>query len=132
VHYFLDPLNKAKFSIKSKKIREISMSDDNELQVRRLMQRLEHQFVKINKRNISDIAGDITEQDFNKLAEAISLCRANYLKEVLQMANTDDGSLCERLSDQVRNQRVLYEEAMQGFAALRHALERGYFVLKAD
>ncbi len=108
------------------------MSDENEFQVRRLMQQLEHQFVEINKRNISDIAGDITEQDFNKLAEAISLCRANYLKEVLQMANTDDGSLCECLSDQVRNQRVLYEEAMQGFAALRHALERGYFVLKAD
>ncbi len=108
------------------------MSDEHEMQVRRLMQQLEHQFVKINKRNISEISGDIREEDFTRLAEAISLCRANYLKEVLQMANTDDGSLCERLSKQVRVQRLLYEEAMQGFAALRHALERGYVVLKID
>ena len=48
------------------------------------------------------------------------------------MANTDDGSLCQRLSEQVCSHRILYEEAMQGFAALRHALERGYFVLKGD
>ena len=108
------------------------MSDEHEMQVRRLMQQLEHQFVEINKRNISEIAGDIKEEDFTRLAQAISICRANYLKEVLQMANTDDGSLCGRLSKQVRDHRLLYEEAMQGFAALRHALERGYVILKTD
>ena len=108
------------------------MSDEIDAKVRRLMQQLEHQFIEINKRNISEIAGEIREKDFIKLAEAISITRANYLKEVLQMANTDDGSLCERLSSQVRNQRLLYDEAMQGFAALRHALERGYIVLKND
>lgn len=108
------------------------MSGEIELQVRRLLQQLEHQFVEINKRNIGEIVGEITQSDFSKLAEAISLCRANYLKEVLQMAGTDDGSLSKRLSEQVRDQRLLYEEAMEGFAALRHALERGYFNLKSE
>jgi hypothetical protein len=37
-----------------------------------------------------------------------------------------------RLNDEVKNYRLLYEESMQGFAALRHALERGYVVVKGD
>ena len=57
------------------------MSDEHEMQVRRLMQQLEHQFVEINKRNISEIAGDIKEEDFTRLAQAISICRANYLNK---------------------------------------------------
>lgn len=105
------------------------MSDEAEIKVRRLMQQLEHRFIEINKRNIGDIAGEIREKDFMKLAEVISVCRANYLKEVLQMANSEDGTLSARLSEQVHKQRLLYEEAMQGFDALRHALERGYFSL---
>jgi len=108
------------------------MSDEIDAKVRRLMQQLEHQFIEINKRNISEIAGEIREKDFIKLAEAISITRANYLKEVLQMANNEDGTLSARLSEQVNKQRLLYEEAMQGFDALRHALERGYFVLLSD
>ena len=108
------------------------MSDEVDIKARRLMQQLEYQFVEINKRNISDIAGEIREKDFIKLADAISVCRANYLKEVLQMANNEDGTLGVRLSEQVHQYRLLYEEAMQGFDALRHALERGYFVLISD
>ena len=105
------------------------MNDDIDIKIRRLMQQLEYQFVEINKRNINEIAGEITERDFTKLAEAISICRANYLKEVLQIANNEDGTLCARLSQQVRDRRLLYEEALQGFDALRHALGRGYFRL---
>ena len=96
------------------------------------MQQLEHQFVEINKRNISAIAGEIRQKDFMKLAEAISVCRANYLKEVLQMANNEDSTIKTRLSEQVHQQRLLYEEAIQGFDSLRHALERGYFVLASN
>lgn len=105
------------------------MNDELDSKVRRLMQQLEHQFVEINKRNINEIVGEIAEKDFIKLAEAISVCRANYLKAVLQMANSEDAVPSTRLSDQVLKQRLLYEEAMQGFDALRHALERGYFHL---
>jgi hypothetical protein len=108
------------------------MNDDLDMKVRRMSQQLEHQFVEINKRNINEIVGEIREQDFMKLAEAISVCRANYLKEVLQMANNKDGTLSARLSLQVRDHRLLYEEAMQGFDALRHGLGRGYFHLVGD
>jgi hypothetical protein len=54
------------------------------------------------------------------------------LKAVLDMARTDDADLVGRLNDEVKNYRLLYEETMQGFAALRHALERGYVVVKDD
>jgi len=63
------------------------------------------------------------------MGEAISICRANYLKSVLEMSKTDDGSLATRLTDGVKKQRMLYEESMAGFSALRHALERGYVVV---
>ena len=108
------------------------MSDEVEIKIRRLMQQLEHQFIEINKLNISDIIGEIRESDFVKLAEAISVCRANYLKEVLKMANSEAGEFDDSLSQQVNKQRLLYEETMLGFDALRHALERGYFGLLND
>lgn len=105
------------------------MSDEVEIKTRRLMQQLEHRFVEINKRNISEIVGEIREKDFIKLAETISVCRANYLKEVLKMANSEAGEFDDSLSQRVNKQRLLYEEAMLGFDALRHALERNYFGL---
>ena len=45
------------------------------------------------------------------------------------MANVEDGNLAGRLSDDVKSNRQLYEETMAGFAALRHALERGYVIV---
>ena len=108
------------------------MSEDVDLKVRRLLQQFEHQVAEINKRNIGEIAGEIREQDILKLAEAVSIRRAKYLKEVLQMADTDEASLSSHLSEKVVKQRVLYHESLRGFNALRHALERGYCTLISD
>lgn len=102
------------------------MNQVDELVVQRLMQQFEHEIVDVNRRHISEITGEIKRQDILKMGEAISICRANYLKSVLEMSKTDDGSLATRLTDDVKRQRLLYEETMAGFAALRHALERGY------
>ena len=105
------------------------MSQIDELDLQRLMQRFEHEIIQVNRRHISEITGEINSQDILKMGEAISICRAKYLKSVIEMANTEDGNLATRLTDDVKNSRQLYEESMAGFAALRHALERGYVVV---
>lgn len=108
------------------------MSQIGELELQRLMQRFEHEIVQLNRKHIGEITGDISKKDILKMGEAISICRANYLKTVIEMSNMEDGSLATRLTEDVRTKRELYEETMAGFAALRHALERGYVVVKAD
>lgn len=105
------------------------MNQVDDLDVQRIMQRFEHEIVAINRKHISEITGDINKDDILKMGEAISICRANYLKAVLEMAKSGDGGLATRLTDDVKRQRLLYEETMAGFAALRHALERGYVVV---
>lgn len=108
------------------------MSEERETQVRRMLQGFEHKIIEINKRNIREIVGEIDEKDFLLLAEAISICRANYLKEVLAMVSKESGNMLPELSQGVVQKRSAYHEAMRGFNALRHALERGYFVLKTE
>lgn len=106
------------------------MNDEREVEIRRLFQRLGQNIVEINKRNIREIVGDIDEQDFVGLAEAISVCRANYLSEVLSMAKSRDGTMKIDVSERLLAKRDAYHEALAGYDALQHALERGYFVLK--
>ncbi len=106
------------------------MTHADELRVQRLLQQFEHQIVSINRHHISEITGEIGKDDILVLGEAISIYRARYLKLVLDLARAEDSDLEMRLSEEVRNQRLIYEETMAGFAALRHALERGYVVAK--
>ncbi len=106
------------------------MNQVDDLVVQRLMQRFEHEIVNVNRKHISEITGEINKQDILKMGESISICRANYLKSVLEMAKIEDGNLATRLTDDVKRHRLLYEETMAGFAALRLALERGYVVVK--
>ena len=108
------------------------MSKEGDIKVRRMLQEFEHKVVEINKRNIREIVGEISEQDFLSLVEAISVYRARYLKEVLKMVEGKNDELSIDLSEQVLKSRKVYQEAMRGFEALRQALERGYFVLNAD
>lgn len=108
------------------------MSDVDKVSVQRVLQQFEHEIVEINRRHIGEITGEIGQGDILKIGEAISICRARYLKAVLEMAKTDDADSGGRMADEVRKQRLLYEETMQGFAALRHALERGYVLVTND
>ncbi len=106
------------------------MSDEQEAQIRRMMQKFEHQISEMNSTAITDIAGDISEEDFLKLARSISILRAKYLKDVLGMARADENTLDRKLCYEVRQARLAYEEAVESFDQLKHALQRGYFNLK--
>jgi hypothetical protein len=108
------------------------MVDVDEMSVQRLLQRFEHQIVGVNQKNISDIAGDIGLEELLRIGRKISTCRAEYLKLVLEMSKIDDSAICDTMVVQMRSQRICYDELMLSFGALRHALERGYIVVKDD
>ena len=106
------------------------MVDVDEMSVQRLLQQFEHEIIGVNQQNISEIAGEIGKDELLRIGTGISICRAKYLKLVLEMTKVEDGDISTTMLEQVRNQRLLYEETMLSFAALRHALERGYIVVK--
>jgi molybdenum cofactor biosynthesis enzyme len=108
------------------------MSGEKEIEIRRLMQQFEHQISQMNSTAITDIAGDIKKSDFLKLARAIAILRARYLKQVLFMAHADESDLNEELCEMAQKKRHAYIEAIEGFDQLKHALQRGYFNLIDD
>ena len=105
------------------------MNGVDEVSLQRVLQQFEHEIISVNRQNIKEIAGDIGKNEILKMGEAISICRARYLESVLKMANADKNESVIPIAKEVKNQRLLYEESMLGFAALRHALERGYIVV---
>lgn len=105
------------------------MSGEKEIQIRRMMQQFEHQISEMNSASITEIAGDIRKSDFLDLAQSVSVLRARYLKDVLQMAHADDTQLTNSLCFEVRQSREAYQEAIESFEQLKHALQRGYFNL---
>ena len=108
------------------------MSGEKEIEIRRMMQQFEHQISSMNSQSITEIAGDIKKSDFLNLAKSISILRAKYLKNVLVMARADEADLTEELCEQTRKARVSYQEAIESFDQLKHALQRGYFNLIED
>lgn len=105
------------------------MSGENEIKVKRMLQQFEHQISVMNSEEISARAGDIKQSDFLDLAKSIAILRAEYLKDVLQVARADENHLTLQLCQDTRKARIAYEEAIESFDQLKHALKRGYFNL---
>lgn len=108
------------------------MPGDKEIEIRRMMQQFEHQISEMNSSEITNRAGDIRKSDFLNLAKSISILRANYLKDVLLIARADEEHLTIQLCLETRKARIAYEEAVESFDQLKHALQRGYFNLVED
>lgn len=108
------------------------MSGEKEIEIRRMMQQFEHQISSMNSESITEIAGDINKSDFLNLAKSISILRAKYLKDVLVIARADEAHLTPELCEKTRNARLAYQEAIESFDQLKHALQRGYFNLLED
>ena len=105
------------------------MSGETEIEINRMMQSFEHQISQMNSQAISEIAGDIKKSDFLDLAQSISILRAKYLKDVLTVAHADEAQLTGKLCHDVKVAREAYQEALESFDQLKHALQRGYFNL---
>ena len=108
------------------------MPNDAENKIRRMLQEFEHNVRDVNKQTISEIAGEIGAQEFAELGRTIAYTRARYLREVLKLAHSDNDSVNSGVNEALVECRKNYEEAMAGFAALKLALERGYFELKDE
>ncbi len=98
---------------------------------RRLHNELEQAITRINREQISAVMGVITRESFINVVKMVACLRARYLYTVLQLGGkchsecipTEDAMVLKQLHE-------AYAEAMEGYAALEHALERGYMTLQ--
>jgi len=103
------------------------LSTPEEISSRRLHQELETLIGDVNRELISAATGPVTRTAFVNVAQVVASLRARYLARVLDLAgqapvDTDTALELKRL-------REAYAEALEGFAALEHALQRGYLAL---
>lgn len=110
----------------------MSRQPDDDLENRRLHHELEQVIKTINHKRISEAAGEITKTDFTNVVEMVASLRARYLHAVIQMGQTShhDG-VDPAVAEAVKDLREAYIEAKEGFGALQHALQRGYFSLSS-
>ena len=101
-----------------------------DLDVRRMFQEIEHSIKALNHEHISEITGSISKQAFINVASTTARLRARYLSKVIELESTDDIKPADIST--LRGSRLMYEEALEGFSALQHALGRGYFNLSDD
>ncbi len=102
-------------------------------QTQRLFQDFERMITAFNTANISAATGGVSVREFLEVARIVSLLRARYLQRVVELAKVDTlKDLDDAQLTQIRHDREAYEEALQGFGALRHALMREYFKLTED
>ncbi len=97
---------------------------------RRMFQEFEQAIRESNRTAIAAATGGISKEHVLRVAITVSRLRARYLKEVLKLsAESGDRALDPTAILDLRQMREAYEEALHGFSALRHALERGYIEL---
>jgi hypothetical protein len=111
-------------------INKVVENPHEDLNVRRMFQEMEHSIKVINHERISEITGNITKQAFVNVASTTARLRARYLAKVIELESSDDITPADIST--LRGTRLMYEEALEGFSALQHALGRGYFSLTED
>jgi len=107
-------------------------SSPEEHEHRRLHHELEQAITTINREQIGAVTGKITREHFTNVVKMVACLRGRYLYTVLQLGGkchsecipTESALELKRLHD-------AYSEAIEGFAALEHALHRGYITLTA-
>jgi hypothetical protein len=102
----------------------------NELATRRLHHELETTIREVNHELISASTGTITRSAFTDVARMVAGLRGRYLRCVLKLGDdAAHGSIDTATALELKVLREAYTEAVEGFAALEHALQRGYVSL---
>ncbi len=105
-------------------------SAPDEVENRRLHHALEHAVKAINRDAISAATGAVTPDHFTRVAEMVACLRARYLHAVLKLGEAAGGQCIDTdVALELKRLREAYGEALEGFSALEHALERGYMQL---
>lgn len=103
------------------------LSTEDEIDHRRLHHELEQSITAINRSQIGSVTGPISKTAFINVVKMVACLRARYLHTVLNLGK-DCHSECITTEAALELQRLrqAYTEAMDGFAALEHAVKRGY------
>lgn len=102
----------------------------DDLDTRRLHHELETTIRSVNRELISHSTGAITRGAFTNVARMVAGLRGRYLTCVLKLGqDAHDERISPEAALELKPLREAYTEAMQGFAALEHALQRGYVSL---
>ena len=103
------------------------LDTDDELDHRRLHYEFEQSITAINRSQIGAVTGDISKSAFINVVKMVACLRARYLHTVLALGK-DCHSECitTEAALELKRLRQAYTEALDGFAALEHAVKRGY------
>jgi hypothetical protein len=102
----------------------------DEAVTRRLHHELEMTIRDVNHELISASTGPITRGAFTNVARMVAHLRARYLQCVLRLGEESvSGQVEADAALELKSLRQAYREAVEGFAELEHALQRGYVVL---
>ncbi|HTD91387.1 MAG TPA: hypothetical protein VK663_12040 [Burkholderiales bacterium] len=97
---------------------------------RRLHHELEQAITTINLEQISAVIGKITKENFINVVKMVACLRARYLFTVLQLGGKCHSEcIPTEVALELKRLREAYTEAVEGFAALEHALHRSYLTL---
>ncbi len=100
---------------------------------RHLHHELEQAITTINRDQISAVAGTVSKDAFINAVKMVACLRARYLFTVLQLGGKCHSECVPTASAlELKNLREAYTEALDGFAALEHALQRGYLKLRRE
>ena len=102
-------------------------SPPDEIIARRLRHELETTIRDVNQELISVSTGAISRRAFTNVARMVAGLRGNYLKCVLKLGQ--EVLIDHNAALELKPLREAYAEALEGFAALEHALQRGYISL---
>ena len=97
---------------------------------RRLHYEFEQAIKAINCEQIGAAIGVLSKDRFLEVARMVACLRARYLERILELgANCPENCIETEVALELKSLREAYTEALEGFAALEHALRRGYVQL---
>ena len=100
---------------------------EDEIDHQRLHHEFEQSITTINRKLIGAVTGDITRDAFINVVKMVACLRARYLNTVLDLGkNCHSECISTEAALELTRLREAYTEAMDGFAALEHAVKRGY------
>ena len=106
------------------------LHSDDELEHRRLRFELEQQITAINSAQIGAVTGTVTKLAFSNVVKMVACLRARYLHTVLKLGKECNGDcITTEAALELSRLRQAYNEALEGFNALEHAVKRGYLHL---
>ena len=102
-------------------------------EINRLLLQLERAIKELNQETINPLLPELTLAGLNPVMSMAAKTRANYLKELFDLANSCDENIPgAHQIENLRTLRLAYEEMVAGAQALETAIQRGYLDVKSD